>query len=96
MLLCAFLGLTEELQKEPIPYIRVLAMNSRGQEIMRSLRKNNDILLLHPGENAPKGAYSDLERRAEDLYGLFRCGAPQKAGSMKEARLYRLTSPKGE
>ena len=96
MLLCAFLGLTEELQKEPIPYIRVLAMNSRGQELMRTLRKQSDILLLHPGEEAPKSAYSELERRAEDLYGLFRVGTPQKAGSLKDARLFRKTSQNRE
>ena len=96
MLLCAFLGLTEELQKEPIPYLRVLAMNSRGQEIMRSLRKNSHILLLHPGEDAPKSDYSELERRAEDLYGLFRCGVPQKAGTLKDVRLFRETSQSRE
>lgn len=96
MLLCAFLGLTEELQKEPIPYIRVLAMNSRGQELMRTLRKQSDILLLHPGEETPKSAYSELERRAEDLYGLFRVGTPQKAGSLKDARLFRKTSQNRE
>ena len=96
MLLCGFLGLTEELQKAPVPYVRVLAMNSRGQEIMRSLRKNSEILLLHPGEEAPKGVYSELERRAEDLYGLFRVGMPQKAGVLKDARLFRETAQRGE
>lgn len=89
MLLCALLGITEEVQKEPVPYVRVLAMNSRGQELMRDLRKNSAVSLLHPGEEAPRGAYRELERRAEDLYGLFRCGVPQKAGSLKEARLFR-------
>ncbi len=92
MLLCALLGLSEELQKEPIPYIRVLAMNSRGQELMRALRKNSDIPILHPGEEAPRGAYGELERRAEDLYGLFCCGTIKKAGSHKAARLFRLSA----
>ena len=91
MLLCAFLGLGEGLQKEPIPYIRVLAMNSRGQELMRAIRKNSDIPVLHPGEEAPKSDYSELERRAEDLYGLFRVGSPQKAGQLRSARLFRDT-----
>ena len=91
MLVCALLGITEELQKEPVPYVRVLAMNSRGQELMRDLRKNSDIPILHPGEEAPRGAYAELERRAEDLFGLFRCGTPQNAGNLKTARLFRLS-----
>lgn len=92
MLLWGFLGLTEENQRESVPYVRVLAMNSRGQELMRTLRKNSDVPLLHPGEEAPKCTYSELERRAEDLYGLFRCEAPQKAGTLKAARLFRTTA----
>ena len=89
MLLCAYLGLTEELQKQPIPYIRVLAMNSRGQELMRSLRKSSDLPILHPGEEAPQSPYAGLERRAEDLYGLFRQTAPQKPNTLRTSRLYR-------
>ena len=91
MLLCAYLGLTEDMLKEPVPYIRVLAMNSRGQELMRDLRKNSAVPILHPGEEAPRGAYAQMERRAEDLYGLFRCGDPQKAGRLKQVRLFRLS-----
>ena len=89
MLLCAYLGLTEELQKQPIPYIRVLAMNSRGQKLMRSLRKSSDLPILHPGEEAPRSPYAELERRAEDLYGLFRQTAPQKPATVRTSRLYR-------
>ena len=89
MLLCALLGITEELLKMPVPYIRVLAMNSRGQELMRTLRKNSDLPILHPGEEAPRGEYAELERRAEDLYGLFRCASPQQAGVLSTARLFR-------
>ncbi len=92
MLLCALLGLTEDLQKQPVPYVRVLAMNTRGQELMRTLRKSSSIPLLHPGEEAPRGPYADLERRSEDLYGIFRQGTPQKAGTLHTARLYRHTS----
>ncbi len=91
MLLCALLGMTEEMQKEPVPYARVLAMNSRGQELMRQLRKRSDLLLLHPGEEAPKCSYAALERRAEDLYGLFRVGQVDRAGMYQKARLFRET-----
>ncbi len=92
MLLCALLGLTEELQQQPIPYLRVLAMNSRGRELMRTLRKSSDLPLLHPGEEPPRGPYADLERRAEDLYGLFRHGTPKRPATHRTARLYRHTT----
>lgn len=89
MLLCAYLGITEQMLSMEVPYIRVLAMNSRGQELMRSLRKNDSLLLLHPGEEAPKGDYRNLERRAEDLYELFRVNTCGSAGSFEKARLFR-------
>ncbi len=95
MLLCAYLGITEEMQKEPVPYVRVLAMNHSGQELMRHLRKSSDVPILHPGEDAPRGAYAQMERRAEDLYGLFRCGKVQKAGSLKQGRLFRFSVDNG-
>ncbi|MBR4309232.1 MAG: nucleotidyltransferase family protein, partial [Oscillospiraceae bacterium] len=72
MLLCAYLGVTEEMLTMEIPYLRVLAMNERGQEIVAGLRKNENITLLHPGQEAPDCPYRTLERRAEDLYELFR------------------------
>jgi predicted nucleotidyltransferase len=89
MLLCAFLGITEEMLGLPVPYVRVLAMSLRGQELMRQLRKTSGIPLLHPGEEAPRSAYSELERRAEDLYGLFRLESPRSAGQWRKARLFR-------
>lgn len=89
MLLWGLLGITGEMQKAPVPYLRVLAMNERGQALMRTLRKTGELPLLHPGEEAPRGEYRELERRAEDLYGLFRIHSPREAGSLKTARLFR-------
>ena len=89
MLLCAYLGVTEEMLSMDIPYIRVLAMNERGQEIVGSLRKNENIRLLHPGQEASQCDYSELERRAEDLYELFRVNSPGTAGKQAQARLFR-------
>ncbi len=91
MLLCAYLGVTEEILSMDIPYIRVLAMNERGQEILGSLRKNEAIRLLHPGQEAPDCAYRELERRAEDLYELFRSPTFGSAGRLREERIFRKT-----
>ena len=71
MLMCAYLGIEEGLLTQSVPYVRVLAMNEQGGKLIRAIREQGDILLLHAGETAPDCAYSRLERRAEALYGLF-------------------------
>lgn len=71
LLLCAFLGLTAEDLTREAPYVRVLAMNQRGQAMLRQGKRTTRIPIIHAGERAPEPTYAALERRAEDLYGLF-------------------------
>ncbi len=40
ILVCALLGITEELQKTPIEYVRVLGFTPRGAELLKHCRKN--------------------------------------------------------
>ena len=87
MLLCAYLGITEDRMKAEVPYVRVLAVNERGKSILRQLRKSSQVELLHPGDRAPQGEYGELERRAEDLYGLFARGALPQGGQLERERL---------
>ncbi len=68
MILCAFLGITEEMLSTPAPYVRVLALNDRGREILKSAREKFDF--VNAGE-ARDGEYADLEARCGALYGLF-------------------------
>ena len=68
MILCAFLCITEEMLASPAPYVRVLAFNDRGREILKSARKNFDF--VNAGE-AREGQYAKLESRCGALYGLF-------------------------
>lgn len=65
MILCAFLGLTEEALHSPAPYVRVLAFNDRGRSILKEQPefRNAGEAIDHP--------YWDLERRCGNLYGLF-------------------------
>lgn len=70
MVLCAFLGLTEENLSVPAPYARVLAFNDTGRELLKSARDsgwfpNAGESLEHP--------YQQLENRAGSLYSLFAC-----------------------
>ena len=72
MLLCAFLGISEEMLKRSAPYVRVLALNANGAAVVREARKNGSIAVINAGENAPDAQYGELERRVSALYGLFR------------------------
>ena len=70
MLMCAYLGLTAQLQAQPAPYVRLLALDARGGQYLRGVRETARISLLNAGAPAPAGAYRDLERRGADLYAL--------------------------
>ena len=73
MLLCLYLGLSEEEMSREIPYIRVLAFRDRGREMLRELKKSSGFPLVSGSlPNDPlSAAYFDLEVRATDLYRLF-------------------------
>ena len=71
MLLCAFLGITQEMMQMPIPYVRVLAFDDNGRRILRTMREKSTIPIVNAGEKTSNEAYWELERRASDLYGIF-------------------------
>ena len=68
MLLCAFLGITEEMLRSPAPYVRVLALHDRGREILKIARQCGNF--INAGERCD-GDYADLESCCGSLYGLF-------------------------
>lgn len=68
MVMCAFLGITQEELVCPIPYVRVLAFNDTGRALLKGVR--DDRFFLNAG--APGGhPYEALEQRCGNLYGLF-------------------------
>ena len=85
MLLCAFLGLTAEDLASPAPYVRVLALNNRGREILKQARATG--CFVNAGE-AQENAYQTLETRAGDLYGLFAQNVPEDPGVEAARRVY--------
>ncbi len=89
MLLCAYLGISEEMLMKPAPYVRVLAVNSRGQHVLRQVKKMGELSLLHTGDRAPEGEYAALERRAADLYSLFSIPDTFAAAQERNARIFR-------
>ena len=84
MVMCAFLGITAQMLDAPVPYVRVLALNSKGREILKIARESGAF--PHIGEPMPH-AYWDLERRCDDLYGLFALNAPESAGTAQGRRI---------
>lgn len=90
MLLCAFLGVDAECLAQPAPYVRVLATNERGQEILRQIRRTGEIPLLHTGDIPPRCEYAELERRAADLFSLFAESEPPAPGMERRSRLFRF------
>lgn len=84
MVMCAFLGITEETLRSPAPYVRVLAFNDKGRQILKEARKFG--LFPNIGENQ-EHAYQTLEDRCGDLYGLF-SESPEAPGTEQNYRVY--------
>jgi len=68
MLMCAFLGITREMMLAATPYVRVLAFNGKGREILKTARKHSRF--INAGEDT-KTDHQALEERCGDLYALF-------------------------
>ena len=68
MVMCAFLGITEEDLRSPIPYCRVLAFNDQGRAILKQVK--DDGFFVNIGTDT-KHPHQALERRSTALYGLF-------------------------
>ena len=71
MVMCAFLGITQEDIASPAPYARVLALNDTGRKILKAARKTG--LFPNAGESLDT-PFQDLEYRAGMVYSLFSAG----------------------
>ena len=84
MVMCAFLGITEEMLRSPAPYVRVLAFNDKGRQILKRARKSGLFPNIGETQDDP---YQILEDRCGDLYGLF-SQAPEAPGTEQNYRVY--------
>lgn len=87
MVMCAFLGLTQEDLLSPVPYARVLAFTDRGRSVLKEARKVGTF--LNAGEISPT-PFGEKERIIGDLYGLFCVDGPEKPGTEHRRRIYHL------
>ena len=87
MVMCAYLGITEEILNMYVPYVRVLGLRTSGIPVLKQARETG--LFPHIGEKIDH-PYQALEQRWDDLYGLFRAEAPAPAGRETSRRIYLL------
>lgn len=73
MLMCAVLGLSQQILDAPIPYVRVLAFNDRGRAILKLARETGSFPNIGQPMDDP---YQALETRCGSLYGLFALDTP--------------------
>lgn len=84
MVLCAYLGITQKTLTEPVPYVRALAFNDKGRDILKEFRTQGEFPNI--GEIRPE-AYQLLENRCTDLYGLF-AEVPEPPSREEKYRVY--------
>ena len=75
IILASYLGVTAELQKQPVPYIRVLGMNENGAKLLSLVSKRTKLPIIASlkeverlGETATE--FARLEVKAGDIFSL--------------------------
>lgn len=86
MVLCAFLGITQEMLESPIPYTRVLACTENGRKILKLARQTGNFPNIGEPMDHP---YENLEHRCDDLYALF-TREPEAPGFGRKRRIYTI------
>lgn len=89
MIMCAYLGIDRELLTAPVPYTRVLAFTDKGRAILKEAKKSGRY--LNAGERG-EGAFWELEKRCEDLYGLFQVSGTAAPGAAEKRRIFYLAN----
>lgn len=88
LLLCAYLGITQEALDAPISYARVLALSPTGRSLLRQARDRTGFPLINPGQAPDDPALYALETRAADLYTLFAApGCPTPCQTEQNGRI---------
>ena len=85
MVMCAFLGITQEMMNAPASYARVLAFNDIGRAILKCARES--ALFPHTGDRI-EDPYQLVEQRCDALYGLFSADEPDTPNPKRRVRIY--------
>lgn len=84
MAMCAFLGLDRSTLETLPDYVRVLAFNDRGRQLLSEHRKSG--YFLHTGEKT-NHPHWQTEQRCEALYGLFSQNGPEAPDLAEKNRI---------
>lgn len=85
MLLCALLAISEADLHQQVPYVRGLAFNDRGREILKQARYHLPVINIGQPADHP---YATLEQRCDNLYGLFCASQPEPPGVNSAYRVF--------
>lgn len=85
MVMCAFLGITEKMLMNEVPYTRILAFDDRGRLLLNEAKKTDTY--VNAGESIDHSHW-ELEKRCGDLYGLFCTEGVSAPGSEESRRVY--------
>ena len=86
MVMCAYLGITRETLDSPAPYIRVLAFNDKGREILNVARESGAF--INAGQKTDT-EYELFEKNCGALFSLF-AQVPGKPDSESTRRIRRI------
>ena len=87
MVMCAFLGIDRQTLETPPAYVRILAFNDRGRQILKGVKQSG--FFCNIGERREEPDFL-LEQRSENLYGLFSLGTPEAPGKVLRRRVRYL------
>lgn len=83
VLLAALIGFTKDIYSPRPEYIRVLAMNSRGMEVLKSAKKVCTLpIITKTADFSGKSSMFSLDMRAEDIASICADNPLERAGSM--------------
>ena len=89
MVMCAFLGISQEILEAEVPYTRVLAFTDRGRRILKDVKKTGTY--LNAGESFDHPHW-EKEKHWGDLYSLFRTDGIDPPGSEEKRRIFYYNS----
>ena len=89
MVMCAFLGISQEILEAEVPYTRVLAFTDRGRHILKDAKKTGTY--LNAGESFDHPHW-EKEKHWGDLYSLFRIDGIDPPGSEEKRRIFYYNS----
>lgn len=76
MVMCAALGITQEMMDAPLPYVRVLGFTERGRRLLNEQKSSGFFVNAGQAVAAPQW---ESEQSFDDIYGLF-AATPDEPG----------------